>query len=148
MASTINHPVQSGDRFLTIVSGSVVIGATGAVGAVDTDGNGFTISRSGTGAYTLTLGSSGAVDIYPTSPANYVAAGTVTSPLVNIFCTIKDAGTRVIRQMTLVSETVATDGKINVIFDSAANTAADPNSGSTLNFTILLRNTTTPRKGS
>lgn len=152
MADHTYHPLDGSlDRRVVMLFGAVTIGATGAVSAQDC--NGFSIARTGTGAYTIQLGSGATTvpasltDKYPKSPANYVAAGTFTSPLLFIECVALDAGTRVYQKMTVLADTVATDGKITIIFDASANTAADPNSGSVLRFMIILKNSSTPRKG-
>jgi hypothetical protein len=141
MANHTFLPALALDRGSVRLHGHVAIGATGAITSYDC--NGFTPSRTGTGAYTLTLDA-----VYPQSPANYVSAGTLTSPLLFVGVTILDAGTRSFLQMSIVSQTVHTDGKINIVFDSSANTPADPNNGCTLRFVIDLKNSNTPRKGS
>ena len=140
MANRTFFPASSLDRSTVVLHGHVQIGATGALS--NKDCNGFDIARTGTGAYTITLD-----DEYPLSTANYVAAGVNTSPLLNLVITPLDAGTRLFGMWTIVSQTVATDGKINIIFDTSANTPADPNNGARLRISIFLKNSSTPRKG-
>lgn len=140
MANRTFQPASSIDRQTVTLYGHWVIGASGAITAEDS--NGFSSARTGTGAYTITLS-----DTYPQSGADYVSKGTKTSPLLYINCVVLDAGTRVFQRMSLISQTVHVDGKINIIFDSSANTPADPNNGSTIRFMIVLKNSSTPRKG-
>lgn len=140
MANRTFQPVSSLDRATIHLYGSLTIGATGAITAQDS--NGFTITRTGTGTYKCTLD-----DTYPVSTANYVSKGTNTSPLLNFDITTIDAGTRLFQQFTLLTDTVATNGQFTWVFDSAANTPQDPNSGAILRLMIVLKNSSTPRKG-
>jgi len=141
MADRTFHPLDGSlDRKVVELFGHLTIGATGAITAEDS--NGFSTARTGVGLYTITL-----QDKYPRSPADYVTKGTFTSPLLDMDFLILDAGTRSFLQMSIVSQTVHTDGKINIVFDSSANTPADPNSGCTIRLRIVLKNSSTPRKG-
>jgi len=138
---TVHSEYGSLDRNVVVVYAHMNVGATGAITAQDC--NGVTLSRTGVGAYRLTL-----ADVYPQSAANYVSAGTLTSPLLFVDFIVLDAGTRIAPTMTIISQTVHTDGIINIQFDSAANTPVELNSGCTVRFAIHLKNSTTPRKGS
>ena len=137
---TFQPPAGSLDRSTCTLHGHVQIGAIGALS--NKDCNGFDITRTGVGLYTITLD-----DIYPQSDANYVAAGTKTPPLLNLLITPLDAGVRLFGMWSIVSQTVHVDGKINIVFDASANTPQDPNNGARLRITVVLKNSSTPRKG-
>lgn len=111
--------------------GRVTFGAAGAptLDAVNSKGI-KSITRTGAGAYTIVLGSAVGTDIYPrlfTVDAVFLNATAPASPLVYI-----------------VSETVKTNGTINVQFDSTAGVATDPGSGEEVRFLITLTNSTAP----
>lgn len=108
---------------LIMVAGRVAIGATGAVGA--SVGKLFTVTRTAAGLYTVTLDSSGAV------PAIVYAAANL------VFATGSD--TQTVSILTLD----ATNKKITLQVNDAGtvDTAADPPSGSILQFLILVQNT-------
>ena len=141
MANRTFQPTLALDRDRITLEASVNIGAVGAVSAFDSVGV-KSITRTGVGLYTIVL-----EDVYPRSPANYVSTGALTSPFLGLHVTTIDPGVRLFLKDTVVTQTVHVDGTINMVFDSAANTPADPNSGATLHFTIFVKNSSTPRKG-
>lgn len=128
------------DRNVVHLHGTLDIGATGAIS--NPDCMGFSVARTGTGTYVVTLD-----DVYPTSQATYVAAGKTTNPLLNAIVTTFDTGTRLFGMWSVTANTISTDGKFTLVFDASANTPQDPNSGCKLKISIFLKNSSTPRKG-
>jgi hypothetical protein len=108
---------------LVVVSGRVAIGATGAVGAQT--GKGFSVARTGTGLYTVTLDSSGGVP-------NILFANAVVG-----FAT--GSNTQDVKVLTVVPAS-----KLFTLQTSDAatvDTAADPPSGSFLQVLCVVQNT-------
>lgn len=108
--------------YVVAVAGHVAIGSTGAVGTAT--GKGFTVTRTGAGLYTITLDSNGAV------PAILAAIADV------VFAT--GSNTQTAKILTLD----ATNHKVTLQCNDAGtvDTAADPPSGSLLQFVIFVQN--------
>lgn len=145
-ARTFPDVVGTLDRGVRRLWGTFVVGATGAVTLADF--RGFSIARTGVGAYRLTLD-----DAYPVSPAKYIGgtpAQNVTNPLMHLDWCCQDAGARVFRQLTITAidlTTVPSRPRIDIIFDSAANTPGELNTGSIIRFALDLHNSSTPTLG-
>lgn len=108
---------------LVIISGRVAIGATGAVGTAT--GRGFTVTRTGAGLYTITLDSSGGV---PAILSVWADVGFATG-----------SNTQAAKVLTIVAASKLATIQCN---DSGTvDVAADPPSGSFLQFTIFVQNT-------
>lgn len=119
---------------LTLVQGSVVIGATGAVGT--TTGNGVSsIARVSAGKYTITLSDT----YYRFVGLEYsFYEGGAGSPLVYTLSVFSDPQ----------SATVGVPaGLLTIQCRDAAGAAVDPASGAVLYFSILLRNSSVKGKG-
>jgi len=127
------------DRGMTKLYGQFTVGATGAVTLSDCLG--FSVSRLGVGNYRLQL-----EDGWPSSPARYISNSATTNPVFAVHHTIQDAGTRVFRMMTVTAIDL-TNNRIDIIFDSAANTPGELSNGSILKLEITLHNSSSPRKG-
>lgn len=108
---------------VVIVSGRVAIGATGAVGA--STGKGFTVARTGAGLYTLTLDSAGGV---PNILTAWVDVGFATG-----------TNTQTAKVLTIVPASKLVT--LQTADAGALDTAADPPSGSFLQFTLFVQNT-------
>lgn len=113
---------------VVLISGYVNIGSTGAVGTQV--GKGFAVTRTGTGAYTIQITSSGAA---ASVPAVLYAVATLaydndTNYKVNV-------------------RTTPTTGALTVktAAEAAPGTPADPPSGSKLQFFALVQNTADAR---
>ena len=104
-----------------IVTGRVAIGATGAVGAQT--GEGFTVARSNTGLYTITITSTNGV---PAILSAFVKIGNNSNTV----------------QHFAYEKTLPTTGIITVVTVAAdaPETAADPASGSFLQFVAFVQN--------
>lgn len=108
--------------FVVDVIGKVAIGASGAVGTAT--GRGFTVTRTGAGAYSITLDARNGVPNILWADAKIVfATGTNT-------------------QSAYVLTLNATTGVVTVQTNDAGtvDTAADPPSGSILTFRIAVQN--------
>jgi len=146
MANSLEFPAFSGDRNSQTLYGSFV---SGGASITSQDCAGFYVSQTGTGAYTITFGATGAVQKYPTSPANYVSAGSTTSPLLCIGFVQEDAANgQSLQLVVLSSSSITSSGTMTIVFNSAANTPANPTSGTTIRLNIEMKNSSTPRKGS
>lgn len=123
------------DRRVCKLYGRVVFGAASISSQ---DCLGFTVSRTGVGAYTFTLD-----DKYPASDAT--AAGVSTSPLlavdVRLLAAAASTGT-----LRIVADNVASAKNFTAVWD-VASAAADPAAASQFLIEITLRNTVAPRKG-
>lgn len=104
------------------IVGRVAIGATGAVGTAT--GKGFTVTRTGAGLYTITPDSSGAV---PNILACFADV---------IFATA--GNTQTAKVLTLAPSTPAVTLQCNDA--GTVDVAADPPSGSVLQFVMWVRN--------
>lgn len=127
------------DRGVRVLWGTLTIGATGAITAQDCLG--FSVSRLGVGNYRIQL-----EDAWPISPARYVSNSATTNPVYSVTATIQDAGTRVFRMMTVTAIDL-TNNRVDIIFDSAANTPGELTNGCTLRLEVTLHNSSSPRKG-
>lgn len=108
---------------VVVISGRVAIGATGAVGAAT--GRGFTVTRTGTGLYTITLDSSGGV---PAILAAFVDVIFATGSNTQTACVLTaNAASKLVTLQTNDAGTV--------------DAAADPPSGSFLQFVLFVQNT-------
>lgn len=108
--------------YLVMVAGKVAIGASGAVGTAS--GKGFTVTRTGTGLYTVTLDANVSVpDILHASADVVFATGgnTQTAKILTL-----DAANKKITLQTNDAGTV--------------DVAADPPSGAILVFKIIVQN--------
>ena len=107
-----------------LIAGKVAIGATGAVGAQT--GKGFTVTRTDTGDYTITVLSQGA------------AVGGVPAILYANASLLVNSDTQFIAQM----RTAPTTGAITLtcFADAALGTPADPPSGASLQIFIIVKN--------
>ena len=111
------------EQELVDIYGTMVVGATGAVGAVK-GGGVSSIARTGTGAYTITL-----ADAYRKLVAFNCVFGDVSSIIVSVRLT-----------ETLANQTVNIKAKtVKIVCYSATATAADPAQGTVLQFHIVAR---------
>lgn len=110
--------VQALSSRLRIIAGTVAIGAAGAVGAQT--GRGFSVVRTGTGAYTVTLAGSGNANVLYSSVINSV--DTAAGGLAHVRKT--DPAARTLSVVTSLG--------------GAPGTPADPPSGSVLSFVLLV----------
>lgn len=117
MASNTANPVRSRRKGLRVLTGSVAFGSTGAVGAYST-GAEFTLTRTGTGAYTLTL------------PEKYHSLVSIVGTVVN--SSAEDGHWQRAGALTS-NQTVA-------VLHVAAGSAADPASGTSVDFMIAVKN--------
>lgn len=117
MANATANPVRSRRKGLRILTGSVAFGGTGAVGAYST-GAEFTIARTDTGAYTLTL------------PEKYHSLLGVHGTVVN--AAAEDGHWQRVGALTS-NQTVA-------LLHVVAGSAADPASGTSVDFMIAVKN--------
>lgn len=117
MANATGNPVRSHRKELRILTGSVAFGSTGAVGAYSS-GAEFTIARTGTGAYTLTL------------PEKYDSLLSISGTVVN--SSAEDGHWQRAGALTS-NQTVA-------MLHVAAGSAADPASGTSVDFIIAVKN--------
>jgi hypothetical protein len=123
------NPFLSLDNNLVAVFCRVTFGATSAVASQD--GNGLVVSASAQGVFDCQLGTAA-------SPDKYAGImGVFFSPLC---ATASDTGWQIIEQ------TISTDGTFS-IRNAPAGAAAHPLNGSSLYLMVLLRNSSTPRKG-
>lgn len=106
---------------LVLVAGRVAIGATGAVGAQT--GKGFTVARTGVGAYTITVTSSGGVPAILSADVS-IANDSATTHFVAFVRTTPTTGV-----ITVHTAAAATPG-----------TAADPASGASLSLRLVVQN--------
>lgn len=105
---------------LVFIAGKVAIGATGAVGAQT--GKGFAITRTGAGAYTLTLSGRGGVAAILFAQANIVFATGTNNQYAHTLAMTASA-----RTITFLNTDATTE-----------DTAADPPSGSFLSFLAVV----------
>ena len=118
LSTRVNQNVASFLTKATILAGSVAIGGAGAVGA--RVGRGFSIARTGTGLYTVTIDGVGAL------PIMYALASVVHATVSVAFVTgISPAS----RTFSVQTGTAAAPG-----------TAADPPSGSLLQVVGVINN--------
>jgi hypothetical protein len=109
---------------LVLVAGKVAIGSTGAVGTQS--GKGFSVTRTGAGLYTITF----------TSAINSVPD--ILYADVNIV-SVSGGATQTARILTLNAAARKITLQCNA--DAAVNVAADPPSGSILQFVAVVQNT-------
>lgn len=110
---------------VVIVAGRVAIGASGAVGTAT--GKGFSVARTGAGLYTITLDSSGGV------PA-------ILAALVDVvFATGSNTQTACVLTLNAASKLIT----VQTNDAGTVDTAADPPSGSFLQFMIFVQNAST-----
>lgn len=110
----------------------VTFGASGAPTLDASKSKGIkSITRTGAGAYTVTLGGGGPnganADVYPA--------------LLQLKHCFLNATAPASPGMYIVSETVKTNGQINIVFN-AAGTATDPASGEEVKLSFFLTNST------
>lgn len=117
------YPFQVSQPRLVGIYGKVAIGGSGAVGAIS--GKGFTIARTATGLYTITI----------TAQANKVPD--ILNAWVDVIFATGSA-TLGAKVLTLVPST----GKVTIQTATAAapNTAADPTSGAILQLALIVQN--------
>jgi hypothetical protein len=137
MADRTFFPVQSLDRGVKSLYGEVT--SAGATALSATDCQGFSVTRTGVGAYTITL-----EDRYPA--ASNTAA---TSPLLGVQANMVATGGAggVGGALHVVADNSAAAAKTITVVWAVGATATDPTSGNKLKFRIDLRNTSAPRKG-
>lgn len=132
MANRTLHDARSLDREVVSLFGVLTIGATGAISSQDC--NGFSVARTGVGAWTITL-----TDRW--------------SSLLNVHATYLHATTVDGGKLELVANNVAAAAKTIttkwVSDDAAGGTFAviDPADGAQVFLHIIVRNTSTARKG-
>jgi hypothetical protein len=105
--------------FTVCIEGMVDIGSTGAVGTAH--GKGFTVTRTGTGAYTIALVSQGGVFDILAANASVIHS---TS-----------------RKVQLLTASAA-GGSMTIQVTDNADSAADPASGAKLQFSFVIQNKT------
>lgn len=116
--------------------------AMGSAALTSTDAVGFSVARTGTGTYDVTMD-----DNYFPTPANYVSAGSTTSPLMSLsICQIDTGNTQVLTPV-ITSNFSNTTKKFTFKLNSAAATPADPANGTTILLNFTMRSAGSPRKG-
>jgi hypothetical protein len=117
------YPSQNTQPRLVEIFGNVAIGGSGAVGTIK--GKGFTVARTGTGLYTITVTAQGnkVPDILNAWVDVIFATGTATLT-AKILTLAPSTGT-----VTIQTATAA-----------APNTAADPTSGAILQINLCVQN--------
>lgn len=117
MASRTFDTVKSTRRGATILSGTVTFGSTGAVSSYST-GTGFTLTRTGTGAYTVTLS-----DAYHSLVA--CSLGVVNASQ-------EDGHWQRVGELT--------SGRTFTILHASSTAASDPGSGTKLDLMVVVKN--------
>ena len=119
MANRTFNNVQALDREVKFIIGQVLLSAAAAVSSIV--GKGFSAAKTGTGLYTITL-----QDKYPS--------------LLSAQFAVAEAGNSAVIAK-LVSETVVTDGKVNIKTCPAnTGTPADVAAAVSVHFILALKN--------
>jgi hypothetical protein len=113
--------------------GRVTFGAAGAPTLDATNSKGIkSITRTGAGAYDITLGVGSNLDVYPRFLSFHLVninAAAAAAPLVRV---------------TAESVATPTTGKISIQFATSPGVATDPGNGEEVRFEVTLKNSTAP----
>ena len=123
------NPFLSLDNNVVVLFSRVTFAASSAVSSQD--GNGVVVSALGTGTFDVQLGTSAAPDKY---------AGLLGVYFCPLHASATDTGWQIIEQ------TISSDGTFS-IRNAPGGSAAAPATGSSLYMMVVLRNSSTPRKG-